>query len=719
MHIFSRTTFALLLVAALHFIDPRPVVAATYEVGPGHAFETPSEVPWESLVAGDTVLIYWRSTPYKDKWIISRQGTAGAPITVSGVPGLGGALPIIDGAGAVTRLALDYWNEDRAVIKIGGSSLPTNVMPAHIVIENLDVRRGRSAYTFTDDAGVLKRYAMNAAAIFIEKGEHITIRNNQLHDSGNGLFVASADPNVSRSILVEGNAIYDNGNVGSAYEHNVYGEALGLTYQHNYFGPLKAGSVGTNLKDRSGALVVRFNWIDGGNRQLDLSDSASVTIRASALYRQTNVYGNVLIEHPGADNRQVVWYGGDSGTTSRYRKGTLYFYNNTVISYRTDRTTLFGMPTNEERVDARNNIFYVTAAGTTLSVLDIRGMVDLLHNWFKPGHVSAFGTFTGLVTDNGTIDGAVPGFVNLSTQDFRLAAASPARDTGTSLSPAFAVNHDMTHEYVKHQGAKARANDGTLDLGAFEAGASSITDLFIVTSALARGMLGNAYDVTLAGSGGLPPYAWSLASGTLPPGLTLNSITGRITGTPTQAGSWTVSMRLSDSQVPTDTATKALSITVDPAATRRNVAQAANGGRVSASSTYGSKNAANWTNDGKRPASLWTNTWADATANAYPDWVRVDFSSTKTIREVDVFSGQLDATTAPTTTLTSTYTLRDFQLQYWNGTQWKAITGGMVTGNQLVWRKFTFSPIATSAIRIVITRSGGVLARVAEIEAYE
>ena len=179
---------------------------------------------------------------------------------------------------------------------------------------------------------------------------------------------ARPSPNISRDILIEGNAIYDNGIVGSLFEHNAYTEALGITYQYNYFGPTKAGAGGNNLKDRSAGLVVRQNWIEGGNRQLDLVETDSLTIQNSAAYRTTFVYGNVLVETDGSGNRQIAHYGGDNGTTSKYRKGTLYFYNNTMVSYRTDRTTLFRLSTNEERADVRNNIFYVTAAGTTLSL---------------------------------------------------------------------------------------------------------------------------------------------------------------------------------------------------------------------------------------------------------------------------------------------------------------------------------------------------------------
>ena len=204
--------------------------------------------------------------------VICRQGTAAAPITVRGVAGPGGALPVIDGNGATTRPQLNFWSETRGVIKIGGANSPAGTMPKFITIENLDIRSARAPYTFTADDGTTQTYGANASAIYVEKGENITIRNCIMHDSGNGFFVASSDAAVSRDILVEGNYIYDNGNTGSVYEHNNYTAAVGITFQYNRFGPLRSGASGNNLKDRSAGLVVRYNWIEGGNRQLGLVD---------------------------------------------------------------------------------------------------------------------------------------------------------------------------------------------------------------------------------------------------------------------------------------------------------------------------------------------------------------------------------------------------------------------------------------------------------------
>src|SRR5579859_3807397 len=52
---------------------------------------------------------------------------------------------------------------------------------------------------------------------------------------------------------------------------------------------------------------------------------------------------------------------------------------------------------------------------------------------------------------------------------------------------------------------------------------------------LPNGTVGMAYSLTFAANGGMTPYAWSVASGTLPGGLTLGS-GGSLTGTPTAAG---------------------------------------------------------------------------------------------------------------------------------------------------------------------------------------
>ena len=64
----------------------------------------------------------------------------------------------------------------------------------------------------------------------------------------------------------------------------------------------------------------------------------------------------------------------------------------------------------------------------------------------------------------------------------------------------------------------------------------TVTSLNISTEHLTDGNMNSAYNFTLAASGGVTPYAWSLDSGYLPDGLKLNAATGAITGIPTKAG---------------------------------------------------------------------------------------------------------------------------------------------------------------------------------------
>ena len=461
--------FLAVVVATSQAEGPLAADGVTYEVGPGKPYTNIGDVPWESLGPGDTVLIYWREQPYKEKWVIAVEATEQEPLVVRGVPDPNGELPVIDGRDATTRTQLDYWNEPRGVIKIGAASIPNVDAATWIVVENLDIRSGRPPYQFTDDGGSAQSYASNAASFYVENGQHIILKNCIIRDSGNGIFVSPE----SRDITIDGNWIYDNGIESSYYEHNTYTEAIGMVYQFNHFGPLRTNCGGNNLKDRSAGLVVRYNWIEGGNRQLDMVDAEdSSEIVNDPSYRQTFVYGNILIEPDGAGNSQILHYGGDSGTTNDYRKGTLYFYNNTIISTRSGNTTLMRLSTNDESADARNNIIYVTASGDRLAMLDASGALHLRNNWTKPGWVDSHSGLTGTITDDGgNITGSSPGFVDEANQDYHLASDSQCIDAGAGLHADALPDYDLDSQYVKHQAQEPRLDDGVNDIGAFEYGA--------------------------------------------------------------------------------------------------------------------------------------------------------------------------------------------------------------------------------------------------------
>ena len=85
--------------------------------------------------------------------------------------------------------------------------------------------------------------------------------------------------------------------------------------------------------------------------------------------------------------------------------------------------------------------------------------------------------------------------------------------------------------------------------------------LSVSTTSLPSGTQSMAYNQSLAAVGGTMPYSWSLFSGTLPSGLTLSG-SGQISGTPTILGTSNFTVKVTDSSVPAQTATQALSITV-------------------------------------------------------------------------------------------------------------------------------------------------------------
>jgi hypothetical protein len=101
---------------------------------------------------------------------------------------------------------------------------------------------------------------------------------------------------------------------------------------------------------------------------------------------------------------------------------------------------------------------------------------------------------------------------------------------------------------------------GVIGRAALSITIAAAAPLSITTTALAGGTVGTAYSQTVAATGGVTPYTWSVPPNTLPAGLTLNTSTGVISGTPSTAATTSFTVTVTDAAK--NTASKALSITV-------------------------------------------------------------------------------------------------------------------------------------------------------------
>jgi len=255
----------------------------------------------------------------------------------------------------------------------------------------------------------------------------------------------------------------------------------------------------------------------------------------------------------------------------------------------------------------------------------------------------------------------------------------------------------------------------------------AITGLTVTSSVPSPQVVGTTITFTAAATGGVPPHefqfslydsiqwttsAWTTASTTM--------------WTPSTPGNgyWmNVAVRSSGSSNPDGELVRMLPFTITAPLPRINVAAAANGGKATASSISSAGFAPGSVIDGDRKGLNWGHGggWRDKTQDKYPDWLQIDFAGSKTIDEIDVFTIQ-DAYTKPVTpTLSQTFTLfgvTGFQVQYWDGTGWLPVPGGVVSANGKVWRQFFFAGITTSRIRVWVDSASAGNSRLIEVEAY-
>ncbi len=93
--------------------------------------------------------------------------------------------------------------------------------------------------------------------------------------------------------------------------------------------------------------------------------------------------------------------------------------------------------------------------------------------------------------------------------------------------------------------------------------------LRVADAAPAQAIRGAEFSLQLVATGGAPPYSWSIASGALPAGLTLNAASGLVSGTPLVSGSFLTSVVVRDQSA--QQATTSLQLTVNEPASAPSI----------------------------------------------------------------------------------------------------------------------------------------------------
>ena len=451
-----------------------------YEVGPGKTYTRPRDVPWLKLMPCDQVLFYYSATPYTDIVFIGSRGEKNKWITLAGVPGSNGELPIFDGNNAImpTNTGANQWSDSSGMIEVvvpsGVVDKSSSYKPGYIHISGLKFQNVRPPAKVTNLSGSTVAWNEFSSGVYIAGAEHVVVDYCEFADNGLGIFANSGggEYQQTRWLTISHNYFHGNGIAGKASEHNAYTEGIGTVYEYNYFAAPITGTGGDNIKERSAGVIFRYNYIEDGSNLISLRDPESnadfealaVDVQGQPLVSKAFIYSNIFVARNATvygEAPTIISHGdGVMGTGKQVRYGQLFFYGNRVIStldytaYHVTATPLFDLVNSRlpTTVVARNNLFYASASSGTTAPFALyywQGLADWNSNWinkFQNVYASAAdgGLAAGTKFDGSGLGGLAtqsgdPGFVSFSTGNFLTTSSSPFAALNGSLPTAVTV----------------------------------------------------------------------------------------------------------------------------------------------------------------------------------------------------------------------------------------------------------------------------------------
>ena len=427
-----------------HIVYPSPDAeySTIIEVGPGKTYEELYDVPETNVAAGTLIKVYYRTEPYRIKAYIEVQATENAHFRIQGIPDNNGNLPIITNENSTHNWGggtVNEWVDNIGIMVIYGS---WGSKPSYIDIVNLHFKIYGST---TSD---------NCIGIW-SKIDHLAVKGCVFDNCSNGVFTQANNndmTSISSYSLIEGCRFTNCGVQNSYLQHNIYAQGTHALIQFNYIEQQKETAVGSTLKDRAAFTVIRYNYMEGTARTIDLvePEEAEIVADEGDNWDDAYVYGNLIV-NKRANSGVMFHYGWDDmdNPYAYQRKGTYFFANNTVIMDFDDDSwnkELFDINKTSTKINYVNNIllakgmhyFFIFRTGETSNE---GGTVNFTTSWIKAyasdhnnewqlNETAGDYHMTGETT---LLTGNEPGFTNANNDDYTLTQTSPCRLSGTHI----------------------------------------------------------------------------------------------------------------------------------------------------------------------------------------------------------------------------------------------------------------------------------------------
>ena len=303
--------------------------------------------------------------------------------------------------------------------------------PTYVTITGLHLRNGGPLYNYIPPGGGAAVAGVSGAScVNLRSGTYIDIGGNDMDTCSNGFFTAenanSAWANITQYVTATGNHIHGSGVAGQESYHQVYFQSFYGVFQGNLINNYLSTASGSDFKWRGVEGIFRYNYLGtGAARDFDLVENQDApqyetfedylgapgdTTCDDSLYCLGDTAGaNIIAAYQESEQKDFIYgneifpsgidqihYASDNVGGMSDRNGTLYFYSNTMpgaaIVFDTGENGDGMNPIYQQRVDARNNIFWainLTGTGSAVALDHYQTLIlDATTNLFENGSMS-------------------------------------------------------------------------------------------------------------------------------------------------------------------------------------------------------------------------------------------------------------------------------------------------------------------------------------------